>query len=106
MQRCSCSIVARSLPDRCLMAALTRRSLRVHLSREAALTVLNARSIVCCEAAVWRASSLSREGDTFMPTHPIVHVEIPARDLEAAGQFYARVFDWQLDLSMPEYPQF
>lgn len=41
-----------------------------------------------------------------MPTHPIVHVEIPARDLEAAGQFYARVFDWQLDLSMPEYPQF
>ena len=41
-----------------------------------------------------------------MPTHPIVHVEIPARDLVAAGQFYAEVFDWQLDTSMPNYPQF
>jgi uncharacterized protein len=38
--------------------------------------------------------------------HPIVHVEIPARDSEAAGQFYAQVFNWQLDNSAPNYLQF
>ena len=41
-----------------------------------------------------------------MPTHPIVHVEIPAGDLTAASQFYADVFDWQIDTSAPSYPQF
>lgn len=41
-----------------------------------------------------------------MPTHPIVHVEIPAGDLSAASQFYADVFDWQIDTSVPSYPQF
>src|SRR5690242_15180669 len=38
--------------------------------------------------------------------HPIVHVEIPAGDLTAASQFYADVFDWQIDTSAPSYPQF
>jgi predicted enzyme related to lactoylglutathione lyase len=31
-----------------------------------------------------------------MSKHPIVHVEISARDLEAAGKFYADVFDWKV----------
>jgi uncharacterized protein len=47
---------------------------------------------------VWKEASV--------PTQPIIHVEIPARDLETASQFYAQVFDWKLDLSVPEYPQF
>lgn len=33
--------------------------------------------------------------------HPIVHIELSARDLKETGQFYARVFDWQLK----EYPE-
>jgi len=41
-----------------------------------------------------------------VPTHPIVHVEIPAREPTAASQFYADVFAWQLDTTIPTYPQF
>ncbi len=41
-----------------------------------------------------------------MSSHPIVHVEIPASDPLSAGTFYADVFDWQVDTSMPEYPMF
>ncbi len=41
-----------------------------------------------------------------MSSHPIVHVEIPASDPVSAGTFYADVFGWQGDTSMPEYPMF
>src|SRR5436190_3085377 len=33
-----------------------------------------------------------------MAKHPIVHVEIPVKDPKAAGEFYASLFDWKLDL--------
>ena len=36
-----------------------------------------------------------------MSKHPIVHVEISAQDLEAAGKFYADVFGWKVQ-QMPE----
>jgi predicted enzyme related to lactoylglutathione lyase len=29
-------------------------------------------------------------------THPIVHIEIPARDTKAAGKFYADTFGWNM----------
>src|SRR5262245_25492745 len=70
------------------------------------LTCLDKRSIVYEVAAARCGPTLSMEGAAAMTTHPIVHVEIPARDLEAASQFYAQVFDWRLDSSMPEYPMF
>jgi predicted enzyme related to lactoylglutathione lyase len=57
-------------------------------------------------AAVRRDPDRSPWKEECVPTQPIVHVEIPARDLEAASQFYAQVFDWKLDMSMPDYPQF
>ncbi len=41
-----------------------------------------------------------------MPAHPIVHIEIPASDLEKGSRFYADVFDWKIDNSWPTYPQF
>ena len=42
-----------------------------------------------------------------MASHPIVHLEIPAHDVEAAGKFYAEVFGWKLDLDqMYNYLQF
>ena len=31
-----------------------------------------------------------------MPSHPIVHIEIPANDLQVAGKFYAEVFGWNI----------
>lgn len=31
-----------------------------------------------------------------MANHPIVHIDIPANDREAAGQFYADLFGWQV----------
>ena len=37
-----------------------------------------------------------------MASHPIVHVEIPANDPKTLGEFYAKVFDWKLELD----PQF
>ncbi|HEY7123085.1 MAG TPA: VOC family protein [Ktedonobacterales bacterium] len=30
-----------------------------------------------------------------MSKHPIVHIELPANDTKAAGQFYATVFGWK-----------
>jgi hypothetical protein len=36
-----------------------------------------------------------------MSKHPIVHVEISAKDREAAGKFYAELFDWKIQ-QMPE----
>src|SRR5262249_43047448 len=63
-------------------------------------------SIVLKGPSLGVAPTLSMEGAAAVPTNPIVHVEIPARDLEAASQFYAQVFDWWLDSSMPEYPVF
>jgi predicted enzyme related to lactoylglutathione lyase len=47
-----------------------------------------------------------REGGPSVPAHPIVHIEIPASDLEKGSRFYADVFDWQIDSSWPTYPQF
>lgn len=32
--------------------------------------------------------------------HPIVHIELSAKDVKETSQFYAKVFDWQLE----EYP--
>lgn len=37
-----------------------------------------------------------------MATHSIVHVEIPAVDRRAAAEFYAQLFDWQIDNSADE----
>ena len=36
-----------------------------------------------------------------MSKHPIVHVEFSAQDREAAGEFYANLFGWQIQ-QMPE----
>ena len=43
-----------------------------------------------------------------MASQPIVHVEIPAKDPQAAGVFYANVFGWQVTQTpgMPDYPMF
>jgi len=32
-----------------------------------------------------------------MSTHPVVHIEFPAKDTKAAGKFYGDVFDWTID---------
>ncbi len=32
-----------------------------------------------------------------MSQHPIVHIELPATDPRAAGQFYATVFGWKVE---------
>src|SRR5262245_51115941 len=52
------------------------------------------------------ALALTSEGGVRMADHPIVHVEIPAHDAAAAGQFYAQVFHWQIDEAAPGYWQF
>ena len=36
-----------------------------------------------------------------MAKHPIVHVEIPSKDLKKNSQFYADMFDWKMT-SIPE----
>jgi predicted enzyme related to lactoylglutathione lyase len=36
-----------------------------------------------------------------MAEHPIVHIEIPANNLQAAGQFYADLFGWKTE-DIPE----
>jgi predicted enzyme related to lactoylglutathione lyase len=36
-----------------------------------------------------------------MSKHPIVHVEISALDLQAAGKFYSELFSWNIH-QMPE----
>lgn len=42
-----------------------------------------------------------------MSNHPIVHVEIPANNPEAAGKFYADVFGWNVQADqMYNYVQF
>ena len=42
-----------------------------------------------------------------MAQHPIVHIEIPADDPQAAGKFYADLFGWKLDLDQAfNYLQF
>jgi predicted enzyme related to lactoylglutathione lyase len=33
-----------------------------------------------------------------MANHPIVHVEIPAANLQAAGDFYSQVFGWKVEV--------
>ena len=38
-----------------------------------------------------------------MSGHSIVHVEIPAGDPAAAGQFYKDVFGWQVNMDESEY---
>jgi predicted enzyme related to lactoylglutathione lyase len=39
--------------------------------------------------------------------HPIVHLEIPAKDAAAAGKFYGEVFGWKIETdSMYNYTQF
>lgn len=37
-----------------------------------------------------------------MAAHPIVHIEFPATDTKAASQFYADVFNWQIQVA-PEF---
>ncbi len=41
-----------------------------------------------------------------MADHPIVHVEIAAVNPKASSQFYADVFGWEINSSMPDYPMF
>ncbi len=42
-----------------------------------------------------------------MANHPIVHVEIPAANLQAAGDFYAQVFGWKVEVdSVYNYAMF
>ena len=36
-----------------------------------------------------------------MSKHPVVHIEISAKDREAAGKFYADLFSWEIQ-QMPE----
>ena len=36
-----------------------------------------------------------------MAEHPIVHIEIPASNLQAAGKFYADLFGWKTE-DIPE----
>lgn len=36
-----------------------------------------------------------------MSNHPIVHIELSARDREAAGKFYSTVFGWKVE-QIPE----
>ena len=31
-----------------------------------------------------------------MPKHAVVHIEIPAEDPKAAGEFYRKLFDWKI----------
>ncbi|MBI3909992.1 MAG: VOC family protein [Armatimonadetes bacterium] len=37
-----------------------------------------------------------------MSNHAIVHVEIPAQDLDAAGKFYSELFGWAIQ-PMPDF---
>jgi predicted enzyme related to lactoylglutathione lyase len=32
-----------------------------------------------------------------VPNHPIVHIEIPAKDPAAAGKFYGELFGWKIE---------
>jgi predicted enzyme related to lactoylglutathione lyase len=42
-----------------------------------------------------------------MANHPIVHVEIPATNLQAAGDFYSQVFGWKVEVdSVYSYAMF
>lgn len=42
-----------------------------------------------------------------MSTHPIVHIEIPAQNAEAAGKFFGDLFGWKIDIdTMYNYVQF
>jgi uncharacterized protein len=42
-----------------------------------------------------------------MSNHPIVHIEIPAKDTGAAGKFYGDLFGWKIDSdAMYNYVQF
>lgn len=42
-----------------------------------------------------------------MSNHPIVHIEIPAKDTRAAGKFYGDLFGWKIEAdAMYNYVQF
>ena len=42
-----------------------------------------------------------------MSNHPIVHIEIPAKDTGAAGKFYGDLFGWKIESdTMYNYVQF
>lgn len=42
-----------------------------------------------------------------MSNHPIVHLEIPAKDAAAAGKFYGEAFGWKIETDpMYNYTQF
>jgi len=43
----------------------------------------------------------TKQGETEMSEHPIVHVEFSANDREAAGKFFSDVFGWEIQ-QMPE----
>ena len=40
-----------------------------------------------------------------MASHAIIHVELPARDLEASSDFYEKLFGWKINRS-PNYVAF
>ncbi len=33
-----------------------------------------------------------------MAKHPVVHMELPAKDPKAAGDFYKKLFDWKIEV--------
>ena len=42
-----------------------------------------------------------------MSNHPIVHIEIPAKDAKTAGKFYGDLFGWKIEAdAMYNYVQF
>ena len=43
-----------------------------------------------------------------MSNHPIVHIEIPAKNPQASSKFYAAAFDWTIQVSpdFADYPMF
>src|SRR5947209_17198898 len=36
------------------------------------------------------------KGESLMPNHPIVHVDIPANDPAVSSKFYADLFSWNI----------
>ena len=47
------------------------------------------------------------KGDILLSSHPVVHIEIPASNANAAGKFYGEVFGWKIEADqMYNYVQF
>lgn len=41
-----------------------------------------------------------------MTVHPVVHIDIPAQDMEKSLAFYRDAFGWNVDTTYPGYPMF